>query len=248
MSTNLDNLSSLVYKETLRVIQETLDSQMGDNDDERSRQRKLAGQVKKRGLRASDNPEDLQKEQEDEEETEDQKDSDQEDLETGVPAASDDPEAAEPREDRTGGKGTSDSPKLKTPSRQQIKKATIGSVIDKLNALRGGRSLKDPKVKKSFTQYFNALSTGQRETLLVFMTGISQILAGVAQGDEAFAPEDVGLKSNVTKVAKKEKKKSSVSASEKNRPGTEMKPIIVGESRRPRHSLKRVIKTYKRNK
>ena len=249
MNVSLDNLYSFVHRETLKVIRETLDSQMGDNDDERARQRKQARQIDKRDLHAADAEEedDLQQEQE-EEETEEKVDV-KADLETGVPADADKTtKSSEPRADRTGGKGTADSPKLNTPTRTQIKKVTVGSVIDKLNALRGGRSLKDPKVRKSFNQYFNALSKGQRETLLVFLTGVSQILAGVAQGEEALDPSDVGLTSSTVKTKEKPKKKKAPST-EEERPGTEMQPIIVGESRRrPRTNISHAIKAYKRNK
>ena len=236
MNINFDNLSNLVHKETLKVIRETLDSQMSDNDDERARQRSQSKQVKNRNLQAVDKGDDeLQKEEEEEE------------LETGVPEDTDDPKDKEPREDRTSGKGTADSPKLATPSKKQISKVTVGSVIDKLNALRGGRSLSDPTVRKSFDQYFNALSKGQRETLLVFLTGMSQILAGVAQGDEAIEPADVGLTSNQVKTKKKESEKKSPET-ESERPGTEMQPIVVGESRsRARASIKHAIAAYKRN-
>ncbi len=221
---------------------------MGDNDDERARQRRQARQIKDKDLHASDNEDDdIQKEQEDEEVEVEEETS--VDLETGVPASGDDPKAPA-REDRTGGKGTADSPKLDTPTKKQISKVTVGSVIDKLNALRGGRSLKDPKVRKSFDQYFNALSKGQRETLLVFLTGVSQILAGVAQGDEALEPDDVGLETNTVKTKEKVVKKK-VATSEKERPGTEMQPIVVGEGRKrsaARASIKHAIKAYKRNK
>jgi len=238
MNINFDDLSSLVYKETLKVISETLDSQMGDNEEERSQQRKQAKQIQDRNLQAGDKDDDLQKEEEEEIET----------KETGVPSDADDPKDKEVRKDRTDGKGTADSPKLDTPSRKQISKVTVGSVIDKLNALRGGRSLKDASVRKSFDQYFNALSKGQRETLLVFLTGMSQILAGVAQGDEALEPSDVGLESNQVITKKKPTEKKSIETANV-RPGTEMQPIVVGESRsRARASIKHAIKSYKRNK
>ena len=243
MNINLDDLSSLVYKETLKVISETLDSQMGDNDEERDRQKQQSDIVQKRGLNASDTEDDdIQKEQED--------DTTDKELETGIPEpeVSSEEESA-PRKDRTGGKGTADSPKLDTPSKKQIEKVTVGSVIDKLNALRGGKSLKDPEVKKSFNQYFNALDTSQRKTLLVFLTGVAQILSGVAQGDDAINPQDVGIQTDIKKKPAEKKSSKKKKTSGAAHPGSETNPIVVGESKsRTRASIKNAIKAYRRNK
>lgn len=246
MNINLDDISNLVYRETLKVIKETLDSQMDDSDEERQRQRNQAKVIQKRDLNASDSEDDdIQKEEEEDIAEEEKEPS------TGVPSPDDeDPTAAAPREDRTGGKGTADSPKLDTPTAKQINKVTVGSVIDKLNALRGGKSLKDPEVRKSFNQYFNALDGAQRKTLLIFLTGVAQILAGVAQGDEAPEPHDAGIETDAKQAQPKKKvAKKSKSPQGEARPGSETNPIVVGEARRhSRASIKSVIKAYKRNK
>jgi len=243
---DFNNLNSLIARETLRVIRETLDTQLDDND-ERQRQEKMADTIEKRGLHASDNASDVDEAEDEEEDTTPSK------KETGVP----EPEGAEgksaPREDRTKGKGTPQSKKLDTPSEKEIKKVTVGNVIDKLNALRGGKSMKDPEVKKSFQQYFNSLAQKERESLLVFMTGIAQILSGVATGDEALDPGDVGLrvKGNVEKTEKsREEEKAMRNEKEQaadGRPGTPAAPIIVGEAQNKR-SILRALATYRRYK
>ena len=80
--------------------------------------------------------------------------------------------------------------------------------------------------------------------MLVFLTGIAQILAGTKQGDEAIDPGDVGLrvKEKSKTPGEKEQLKPSVkdSKAEKNQ-----QPIIVGES--VRYSMKKAIKAYKKN-
>ena len=182
MNLDFNNINHLIHRETLKVIRETLDSHLGDDSDERRRQKNQAAVIQKRNLRAGDDAEDVDEaEEEVEEETEETTTA------TGVPASGD----TVGQEDRTGGKGTADSPKLATPTDAQIDKASPNSVIDKLNVLRGGRSLKDPEVKKSFTQYFNGLTHTERESLLVFLTGLAQVLAGVSSGGEAIDPGDV---------------------------------------------------------
>ena len=98
MNINLDNISNLVYRETLKVIRETLDSQMGDNDEERQRQRNQAKVIQKRDLNASDSEDDDIQKEEEEDVAEEEKD-----LETGVPTPDEDPTAAAPREGREAG-------------------------------------------------------------------------------------------------------------------------------------------------
>tara|TARA_Y100000034_G_scaffold97986_1_gene119860 strand:+ start:664 stop:1413 length:750 start_codon:yes stop_codon:yes gene_type:complete len=245
---DFNNITSLVTRETLRVLRETLDSKLDDNNDERQRQKKMADVIKKQGLHASDNAGDVDEAEEEEEEVE------IEDKETGVPAPEgEEGEEAASREDRTKGKGTPQSKKLQTPTDKQIKKVTVGNVIDKLNALRGGKSLKDPEVKSSFQQYFDSLTQKERESLLVFMTGIAQILAGVATGAEAMDPADVGLsvKGHVEKTEKtREEEKAMRKEKEQTasgRPGTPAAPIIVGESQN-KQSILKALATYRRHK
>jgi hypothetical protein len=230
---NFGNLNHLVHRETMKVIRETLDAQLSDDNEEKRRQEKLANAIGKRKLNAEDNAEgdveDVDEAEEDEEEETAEKTST-----TGVPNPQE-----EKREDRTGGKGTADSPKLKTPTSSQIEKPTVKSIIDKINVLRGGASLKDPKIKKSFMQYFNGLTSSEREALLVFLTGISQILAGVAQGNDAIDPADVGIKVKDTEAKKVEK------ITVKTPDESEDTPIIVGESQN-KFLVKRVFEAYKR--
>lgn len=230
INVDFSNLSHLVHRETLRVIKETLGSQLSDDNEEKRRQERLAKEIGKRKLNAEDKPEDVDEAEEEAEEEVEEKTTD-----TGVPA----PENKK-REDRTGGKGTADSPKLRTPTASQIEKPTIKGIIDKINVLRGGASLKDPKIKKSFMQYFNGLTSSEREALLVFLTGISQILAGVSQGKEAIDPADVGIKVKDKDAKKVEKITVKSSKDSKNDA-----PIVVGESQN-KFLVKKMFEAYKK--
>ena len=209
----------------------------------------MAQAVNKRGLHAADDKEETNEAEE--EEAAEEESEEAKAQPTGVPDTIDkDSEEGVPREDRTGGKGTKDSKKLDTPTAKQLEKPTVGAVIDKLNALRGGRSLKDPSVKKSFSQYFESLTKNERESMLVFLTGLSQILAGVATGAEALDPGDVGLRTKDTGDSKKAKEKSRQAKAEdeqdkKKRPGTEAQPIVVGESQN-KYKLKKLLEAYRR--
>lgn len=231
MNIDFNNISYLVHKETLKVIRETLDAHLNEDNEEKRRQDRLAAVVKKRKLNAEDNAEDVDEAEAEEEEVE------EETLETGVPA----PEEGK-REDRSKGKGTADSPKLDTPTKKSLEEPNIKSIVDKINVLRGGASLKDPKIKKSFQQYFNGLTRNEREALLVYMTGISQILAGVSQGEEAIDPQDIGLKVNDQSEKKVEKISKVVKKTEKRDEAT---PIVVGESQN-KFLAKKAYEAYKR--
>ena len=127
------------------------------------------------------------------------------------------------------------------PKRSTIKSPTIGSIVDKLNVMRGGRSLKDPEVKESFAQYFEGLSTSERQTLLAFLTGIAQILAGTKEGTDAMEPSDIGVKTKKTKDSTEEPKSTS-----RSKEGTAENPIIVGENKR--YDVIRALENYRRQK
>ncbi len=220
---NFDNLDRLIKRETMNALKETMGGFMDTDDQsesERQKQKQQAKAVDHRGLRKG-----VAKEVEE---------ADEENEES----------ADEKREDRTGGKGTADSEKLKTPSQKKLKNVTIGSVVDKLNALRGGRSLKDKEVQRSFQQYFNSLTARERQSMLVFLTGIAQILAGTKQGKEAIDPGDVGLRVKGKPEEKDQSTNKKLNPDDKE----DAQPIVVGEShRRVRADIKKAIRMYKKH-
>ena len=217
----MDNLDRVIKRETMKALRETMGGFMDTDDQsesERRRQKQQAKAIDHRGLKKGV--------------AEEVEEAD-EDLDSGE----------EKREDRTGGKGTADSAKLKTPTDKKLKNVTIGSVIDKLNALRGGRSLKDKEVQKSFKQYFDSLTDRERQSMLVFLTGIAQILAGTKQGKEAIDPGDVGLRVKGNPSGKDKSLDKQLNLADDQ--GKEQ-PIVVGESsRRIRANIKKAIRTYK---
>ena len=246
MKINLDNLESFITKETLRAIRETFDGGAAIATDERQRQEMMWSTIKKKKLHVDGNKDELKEEEDDDAPAEDEPEA----QPTGVPDTIDKDAKTAPREDRTGGKGTEDSPKLANPTPKQLQTPTVGAVVDKLNALRGGRSLSDPQVKKSFSQYFENLTKQERESLLVFMTGLSQILAGVTTGAEALDPGDVGLRVKDVEGPAREKAvptKETGTQEKSKRPGSVAQPIIVGEHQQ-KHHVRKILETYKRYK
>ena len=214
----MTDINSIVNREMIKAITAIFESKMSsDSDEEKRRQERMAKAVDARGI-VADGDKNVKEQDEADEET-------------------DDKEETEKREDRTGGKGTADSKKVNVPKDAVLKAPTLGSVIDKLNALRGGRSLKDKDVKESFEQYFEGLSKSERQSLLAFLTGIAQILSGVEKGAEALEPKDVG-------VTTKSPKEKSVQEP-KDQKGTEESPIVVGEKKN--YDIKKALTAYRNN-
>ena len=63
-------------------------------------------------------------------------------------------------------------------------------IVDKLNAIRAGRSLKDETIESSFEGYFDALKPAEKVALFSFLKGMSQILSGQVSGEHASDPAD----------------------------------------------------------
>lgn len=82
------------------------------------------------------------------------------------------------------------------------KDVDVEDVIDQLNALRSGKSLKDATVKKNFEEYFMSLKQSERVALLVFLKGIGQVLTGEVSGEAAVAPHEPPVNVEMKKTKK----------------------------------------------
>jgi hypothetical protein len=239
MTVNLNNLRPLIQRETVKAIREILESRLTEDDAERRRQERLAATIDKKNL----NAEDGNKASKDVDEVEEEEDEAEEEVQdTGVPTPGN-----APQQDRSGGKGTADSPKLDTPTLKQIEKPTPNAVIDKLNALRGGKSLKDAGIRKSFEQYFKALGQDEKESLLIYLTAIAQILAGVTTGADAIDPSDVGIQTKEPENVHAKhiaKTRTAPSSGKEPLPGSEATPIVVGEHQHKQGVMK-ILEAYK---
>lgn len=70
---------------------------------------------------------------------------------------------------------------------------TIKNVIDQLNALRSGRSLKDVEVKTQLERYFEGLDDSEKEAMHAYFKGVAQILSGQVDGAAAEEPKNHGV-------------------------------------------------------
>lgn len=70
---------------------------------------------------------------------------------------------------------------------------TLDMVIDRLNVMRSGKSLKDENIATEMQHYFDDLSSPERLTLLSLLTGLAEVITGGVSGEEAKDPEDAGV-------------------------------------------------------
>ena len=125
-----------------------------------------------------------------------------------------------------------ESKKPVTVAGEDVPDVTITKIIDRLNILRSGKSLKDKATLKHFTEYFNALQGGEKQTLFAFLDGISTILAGGETGADATDPASLGIQ--VKPAQRSDKPKAS---KEKQ----DSAPIVVGEVADKSMILKRML-------
>jgi hypothetical protein len=225
MKINLNSIDALIKNEVNKAVEKILESNLDldKKEQEAAEQKRIASQIKNRGLNASE-----EKKLVDEAEVEDddnEKDSEKNDSK---------------RKDRTGGKGTAQSSKIKTPSSDVLEDPKVDSFIDKLNVLRGGKSLKDPVTRKSLQQYLDSINVKEKKTLLIFLTAMSQIMAGVKMGAEALDPSEVGMSISKDKSSKKTSKDTTPV-----KKTASQAPILVGEVQN-KVRIKKILEAYRK--
>ena len=150
----------------------------------------------------------------------------------------------------TRSKGTADSPNLKSPTKELASNPTLDTLIGKINVLRGGKSLKDEETRAKMSDYFKGLSHEDRSALVIYLAGLSQILAGVASPEDAVKPKDYGIatkmlgkQSDKVPHSKKEKEHEPKDIGRETSSGVD-KPIVVGESQN-KSKIKSMLESYR---
>ncbi len=93
---------------------------------------------------------------------------------------------------------TNDNSEQETSSQDGGDAPTIKKVIDQLNALRAGRSLKDEEVKTQLERYYEGLDDTEKEAMYAYFKGIAQILSGQVDGGAAEEPKNHGVSTHDT--------------------------------------------------
>jgi len=84
-------------------------------------------------------------------------------------------------------------------------KIEVKDVIEKLNIIRSGKSLKDEEVKKGMEDYMNDLDDAEKTALFSFLKGISEIITVGTPGEEATEPAEGPAKVKMEKKPGKQK-------------------------------------------
>jgi hypothetical protein len=234
---NRFNLEEIVSIETQRILEEIL----GGNLDyaEKDLQDMTSMKIKSRGVKAppkkskEDSDDDdakaksksgdrklNQRQEADDESTEQSADKKNTKKETEAAPA------PEKREDRTGGKGTADSPKLK-PSRESLMEPSFDDVLNNVALIRGGKSAKNPEIKKALRRYYDDMTGAERRAMNVFLLGVAQVLSTI---EDPVDPDDAGIKLKGEKNQQAPLKSSNTGIFKDSKAGTESNPIVVGES------------------
>lgn len=114
-------------------------------------------------------------------------------------------------------------------------KVTFDDVVEKINSIRSGKSLRDNGIAENLETYFEDLSTPEKVALFAYLKGISQILTGEIEAEKAQDPgEDPAsvkmekskgagqkktLKPNVIRLPEKEETKGGEKKSSENTKG-----------------------------
>tara|TARA_B100000700_G_scaffold308975_1_gene387365 strand:- start:798 stop:1430 length:633 start_codon:yes stop_codon:yes gene_type:complete len=108
-----------------------------------------------------------------------------------------------------------------SPKKSELPTITMVRVIEKIDSIRAGKSLKDKLIKKELNDYWSRLNGNERIALYAFLTGLDKIMGGNADGDKLPTP-----KVDPYKIRMRKKKVDADKAPAK---GSDS-PIIVGEA------------------
>jgi hypothetical protein len=84
------------------------------------------------------------------------------------------------------------SSKTMDDEQEKLKKGNIepDDIIEKLNAIRSGKSFKDDVIFSAMDEYISSLSKAEKIALLAFLKGIAQIVTGEITAQAALDPSD----------------------------------------------------------
>lgn len=146
------------------------------------------------------------------------------------------------------GEETVSSEKPVSIKHEKVPEITHTSIIDKINELRSGKSLKDKETKDALKAYFQKLNGPERIALFAFLSGLCKVLSDGSKNIKTphSKPFSIDMEQGKetdgsrTKVQPKGTKEVSTGKKSEN-------PIVVGESADKRNILN-VIKSNRRRK
>jgi hypothetical protein len=125
---------------------------------------------------------------------------------------------------------------------EEVTEVDIYEIIDLLNQMRSGKSLKDEDTRKRVQEYFDGLDPGERQSLLIYVTALTEIMSGGISGKDADDPTDLGVETEP--IRKKEQPTPQQTVAREKTSGSVPKkdedtPIVVGEVARKGRIIRR---------
>ena len=98
---------------------------------------------------------------------------------------------------------------MKDPTAKQLKNPDFKAIANNINLLRGGKSVKDPEVRKNLKDYLDKLGREERQQVLSYLNSLAQVMAGVKSGAAALDPAQAEKEAKPAAKKKKEPKTNS---------------------------------------
>jgi hypothetical protein len=70
------------------------------------------------------------------------------------------------------------------------KPITVDDIIERINTVRSGKSIKDANVRRELEEYVNQFNEDEKMALLAFLEGLGQILTSGVDSADAADPQD----------------------------------------------------------
>jgi len=104
---------------------------------------------------------------------------------------------------------------------------TTEDVIERLNSIRAGRSFRDEAIASKLEEYVESLSKAEKIALLAYLKGLSQIVTGEIDPDDAMDPGD-----EPATIAMKKKEKEQAAKKLTVKPTIVKKPMKDEEEKK----------------
>ncbi len=104
---------------------------------------------------------------------------------------------------------------------------TTEDVIERLNSIRAGRSFRDEAIASKLEEYVESLSKAEKIALLAYLKGLSQIVTGEIDPDDAMEPGD-----EPATIAMKKKEKEQAAKKLTVKPTIVKKPMKDEEEKK----------------
>ena len=127
-----------------------------------------------------------------------------------------------------------DSLRPVSPKKSKLPEITLTRIIQKVDSIRAGKSLKNADIKKELNDYYTRLNGNERIALYAFLTGLDKIMGGDTAGEKLPTPKVSPYKIKMRKKSAEEKDSKAA--------GADDSPIIVGEAANKNREKMIVIK------